>query len=99
MTLASGEGTLGAQELPPKRSMTSNRPSLGPTHYFKKRPYDFRDTASSCLSFQKNTFSKPSDHHGACLLSLLYFTKAQGTLMDPQMDPKIDPARLILGDP
>ena len=25
----------------------------------------------------------------------VYFTKAQGTLMDP----KIDPARLILGDP
>ena len=51
------------------------------------------------LHFLKNTFAKPSEHHGIRLWSLLYFTKAQGTLMDPKMDPKIDPTRLILEDP
>ena len=67
-----------------------------------KEPYDFQDPARLLLPFLKNTFSKPSEHRGTHLWSLLYFTKVQGTLMDlhgPQMDPKIDPARLILEDP
>ena len=29
-----------------------------------------------------HTFSKPSEHHGTGFWSLLYFTKAQGTLLD-----------------
>ena len=64
-----------------------------------KGPCDFRDSERPFSPFLKNTFSKLSEHYGTRLLSLLYFTKAQGTLMDPQMDPKIDPAMLILEDP
>ena len=33
------------------------------------------------------TFSNPSEHHGTGLRSLLYFTKAQGTLMELQGPP------------
>ena len=34
-----------------------------------------------------HTFSKPSEHHGTGLGSLLYFTKAQTTLMDLHRPP------------
>ena len=35
-----------------------------------------------CTFSKKNTFFKPSEHHGIRLWSLLYFTKVHRTLMD-----------------
>ena len=63
-----------------------------------KGPCDFRDSARLCLPFLKYTFFEPSEHHGTRLWSPR-FREPSWTFMDPQMDPKIDPARLILGDP
>ena len=47
-----------------------------------KGPYDFQDSARLFLPFLKHIFSKPSEHHGTRLWSLLTLTKAQGTLRD-----------------
>ena len=67
-----------------------------------KGPCDFRDSARLCLPFLKNTFSKPSEHHGTRLWSLLYFTKVQGTLMDlhgPPNGPLNGPCEADFGGP
>ena len=36
-----------------------------------KGPWDFQDSARQFLPFLKNTFSKPSEHYGTRLWSLL----------------------------
>ena len=67
-----------------------------------KGPSDFRDSARLFLPFLKNTFSKPSGHHGTRLWSLLYFTKAQGTLRDlhgPPNGPSNLPCEAYIGGP
>ena len=67
------QGTLGTQELP----LTGSMPSLvlhGALQGPLKGPCDFSDSARLCLPFLKNTFSKPSEHHGTRLWSVLYLT-------------------------
>ena len=75
---------------------------IGPLQGPLKGPCDLRDSARLFSLFLKNTFSKPSEHHGIRLWSVLHFTKAQGTLMDlhgPPNGPSNWPCELILGDP
>ena len=67
-----------------------------------KGPWDFQDSARQFLPFLKNTFSKPSEYHGRVYghcWSSPRIREPSWTFIDPEMDPKVDPARLILGDP
>ena len=89
-----------------------SRPSQGPRqakvlqltlHAPLKRPYDFQGPFTIILHFPQNALSSPSKCFGT-----LYFGHC-GTFssrdppgplcMDPQMDPKVDPGRLILENP
>ena len=90
------QGTLGTQELPPTGSMTSHGPSLGPTGSFK-RTLGFSRFCKAVFTFSKKIHSlnplNIMEHvYGHCCTSPR-FREPSWT----SMDPKIDPARLILG--
>jgi len=51
-----------------------------------------------CSPFPHYTLYSPTNHIGTLSWSLRNSTNAQGTLLDPPMDPKMGPARLISGD-
>ena len=94
--------TQGTQELPPTGSMPSHGPSLGLTGSFKRTLW-FSRFCKAVFTFSKKIYSlKPlniMEHvYGHCRTSPR-FREPSWTFMDPQLDPKIDPARLILGDP
>ena len=64
---------------------------------------DYRDSARLCLPFLKkinslNPLNIMERVYGHCCTSPR-FREPSWNFLDPQMDPKIDPARLILGDP
>ena len=94
--------TVGTQELPPTGSMTSHGPSLDLTGSFKRTLW-YSSLCKAVFSFSKKIHSlnllNIMEHvYGHCCPSPR-FREPSWTFMDPQMDPKIDPARLILGDP
>ena len=78
--------------------MSSHGPSLGLTGSFKRTLW-FSSFCKAVFTFsKKNTFSKPSEHHGTRLWSLLYITKVQGTLMDLHGPPN-GPCEADFGGP
>ena len=62
-------------------------------------PYNFQAYFRASLPFLQCTLSSPSHHFGTLFWSLWNSIRARGTLLDPQMNPTMDPARLISGDP
>ena len=101
------QGILGTLEVILIGSRTQPGPSMDPTLQGPYNgPNDFRKNSRLCTPFVHYTLCSPSKHLRKLFLVIVELYQDPGdhpglswTIMDPQRDPKMDPARQFLGDP